>query len=152
MDSHALSFVIRWVHVVSTTLLLGGAGLIALLAARGSVKQDGRAWLKFAEGYEGWFWLALGIQVLTGVGNLGAFGAALPTSDTAWGTRMMLKLGAVLIFVLFSLLRTTLIVLFDNAEGIALRAPLSRFVTVAYASTALILVAVLWLAMALAHG
>ena len=152
LDAHALSFVIRWVHVVAMTLMLGGAGLMALFAARVGWGEQERAGLKFALEYEKWFWLALGLQVISGVGNLGAFGANLPTSDTEWGRSFLWKLGIVLIFVLVSMVRTMFIVLFDNADGVALRAGLARVLSVTYAGTALILLGALWLAVALAHG
>jgi hypothetical protein len=85
--------------------ILGGALLVAWLAAHGPRP----AILEVAVRYEQLFWLALGVIVMTGVGNLGAFGLALPAPSTVWGGMFVAKITAVVLLVALSLPRSLVI-------------------------------------------
>src|SRR5262245_35746877 len=98
VDPHLLSSLIRWLHVAAMAGLLGGAVLVSGIARRprtpGAVGPDD-PFLVAARAYEWLFWTALGVLVMTGVGNLGAFGPALPGRETAWGGKLIFKLAAI---------------------------------------------------------
>ena len=154
-DAHFLSFVIRWIHVVAMALLLGGAGLMWGLSVQTktlSPSEPQHTLLLAAERYELIFWLAIGLLVMTGVGNLGAFGGALPSPNTTWGQKLTIKLSLVLIFILLSLIRTLLIARIGAVGSDALTMPLSRICLRLYASTTLFTATILVAAVALAHG
>src|ERR1700694_3660455 len=106
---HALSLFVRWAHVAGMAAILGGALLVWWLGVRRH-GADGRTVVDVAERYEWIFWAAIGVQVMTGVGNLGAFGDALPPSDSAFGTKLIVKLVAVLALAILSVPRTIAVV------------------------------------------
>jgi hypothetical protein len=115
-----LSFLVRAVHTAGMALMLGGAALVWAAAAWGrphAADGPGRL-LGLAAAYERLFWLALGVQVMTGIGNLGALGLNLPGPETPWGGRLVLKLLAVLVFALFSLVRTVVIARLGSAVSV----------------------------------
>jgi len=154
-DAHSLSFVIRWVHVFSMAFLLGGAALLWILfwsAQSSRQPENDRMLLVVAERYEWFFWLAIGLLVMSGVGNLGALGKALPKRQTAWGGTLIVKLSLVLILVVCSLLRTLLITHLKATGHWALSTSGHKMLQGAYASTLLVVVVVLTLALSLAHG
>src|SRR2546425_1148155 len=91
----ALSLFVRWAHVAGMAAILGGALLVWWLGVRRKGANAGVV-LDVAERYEWIFWAAIGLQAMTGVGNLGAFGDALPASASGWGTKLIVKLVAVL--------------------------------------------------------
>src|SRR5574341_1439394 len=96
-SSVSASFVIRWVHVLAMVIVVGGSTSLCIMflgppGARESLQEDMR--LRAARGYEWAFWTAIGVLVLTGVGNVGAFAGHLPTPETVWGRRFMVKLFA----------------------------------------------------------
>jgi uncharacterized membrane protein len=151
LDLHLL---VRYVHVAAMALMLGGALLLWGLSVRAPTAEPDaqRRLLRFgAQRYELLFWLALGVIVMTGVGNLGAFGAALPNVGTAWGTKFILKLGLVLLLVLLSLARMLFVARLGAAqpEGSPAAATLCRNL---YGGTTMFVLAILFLAVALAHG
>lgn len=180
-DPHALSLLVRWVHVASMALLLGGAVLLWGLSLRAgslpAAEQD-RLLLFVAGRYETFFWAALGLIVITGIGNLGALGLALPAANTAWGGKFVVKLALVLLFVPLSLVRTLLIVRLDApvrpAPAMALpstglmpdaapmhvqdgidsapASPQVRVLRYVYGGTSLYAVGILLAAVLLAHG
>jgi hypothetical protein len=84
---------------------------------------------------------------MTGVGNLGAFGDALPAAGSAWGTKLVVKLLAVLALAVLSVPRT-LVVAVMATEG----RPLPRVLPALYAGTTAYIVGILGLAVWLAHG
>jgi uncharacterized membrane protein len=154
MPHDILTLLIRWLHVAAMALALGGALLLWFTALRPAgldPAAHARTLLLFAERYERLFWLALGLLVMTGVGNLGAFGAALPAPGSAWGQRLGLKLLAVLLLSVLSLVRTLVVIRLGAASPLpTLRA--ARLVPALYAGTALALVTIVLLAVALAHA
>jgi uncharacterized membrane protein len=152
---HLVFFLERSIHVASMAFMLGGTLLLWVLAhrSRGLDEDDHPRLLQFAaEKYEFFFWIAIGLQVITGIGNLASLGADLPAPQTAWGIKLTIKLSLVLILILLSLVRTVLVIRLGlRAFGATtLRLP-SLFETI-YGSTTLVLITVVILAEALAHG
>lgn len=141
-----LSLIVRWAHVAGMAAILGGALLVVWLTARRS-RIDDRVVVHVAERYEWIFWGAIGLQVMTGVGNLGAFGDALPAPGSAWATKLTVKLLAVLAFAVLSVPRT-FVVATMAAEGRAL----PRLLPALYGATTAYVVLILGLAVWLAHG
>ena len=140
LDHHALAIAIRWLHVAAMAMAFGGALLVAWLAFREPADRV----VAVAVRYEQAFWLAAGVLVMTGVGNLGAFGTDLPLPGTGWGATFTMKLFLVAFVVVGSLPRTLAVAL----PGVPRAATLRAF----YAGTALGLAAIAGLAVALAHG
>lgn len=147
-----LSLFIRWAHVVGMAAILGGALLVwALTALPPAADPEDRTRLQIAQRYEWIFWLAIGVQAMTGVGNLGAFGQGLPSSASAWGIRFTVKLVAVLVLALFSVPRTLVIATAawsspSEVAGTSTRVP------ILYAATVLLVLVIVALAVWLAHG
>ena len=155
LDHHLLSFLIRWTHVASMAAVLGGAVLLTGLTwkpADGKHAEYGRTLLLVAETYEWLFWGAVGLLVMTGVGNLGAFGAALPDRQTGWGMKLTVKLLVVLVLILLSLVRTMVITRLGATGYVMPAASGTRTLRTMYGTTALVLIAILGLAVSLAHG
>ncbi len=152
MDQHLLSFIVRWIHVVSMALLLGG-GIPVLLFALDS-KKPGQPSLLAAlvAKYESVFWFAIGIQVITGIGNLGSFGAGLPDVHSLWGAKLLVKLVVVTLFVGFSLVRTLLTTRLGFCINSMPAARSAKTYEGVYGISALLLVAIVLMAEALAHG
>lgn len=150
MDAHAFSVVIRWLHVAAMAIAFGGAGLMALLA---TARPDPRApdLSRVAAIYERAFWGAAGVLVMTGVGNLGAFGGLLPSRDSEWGVTLLAKLGLVIALMLVSVPRTLVVAqLAAHADGGSVRtAPLLARL---YLATLGGLVVISALAVWLSHG
>lgn len=146
MADPATALLVRTLHVLAMAALLGGAALLAVVAAR----TRGPAWLDAARGYEALFWGAAGLLVLTGVGNLGAYGDALPPPGSPWGGAFLAKVAAVLLLLPLSMVRTLAVALAgarpELSEGGALR------LAAAYAATALLAGGIVVLAVGLAHG
>ncbi|MEX2228495.1 MAG: CopD family protein [Dehalococcoidia bacterium] len=141
----------RWLHVLAATVIVGGAALCWALAVRGrSAELPGQASaLGFAaERYEWAFWIALGVIVATGVGNLGAYGEALPGPGTAWGRALALKLGGVTLLIVGSVVRTVAVVRAASEEDGMSFATMRHL----YAATVLVAAGVVGLAEYLAHG
>jgi hypothetical protein len=143
LDHHTLAIAIRWLHVAAMAMALGGALLVAWLAFREPADRV----VAVAVRYEQAFWLAAGVLVMTGVGNLGAFGTGLPQPGTGWGATFTTKLLLVALVIAGSLPRTLAVAL------PALPAlPSAATLRALYAGTAVGLAAVAGLAVALAHG
>lgn len=140
LDHHTLAIAVRWLHVAAMALALGGALLVAWLAFREPADRVVAVALR----YEQAFWLAAGVLVMTGVGNLGAFGVGLPQPGTGWGMTFSAKLLLVAVIVVASLPRTLVVAL----PGV----PPTGVMRGLYAGTALGLVAVTGLAVTLAHA
>jgi hypothetical protein len=151
LDHQLLSLIIRWIHVGAMAFAFGGAVWLWLLHTRflGSETLDARGALTLTVQYEFFFWGALGILIMTGVGNLGAFGAALPAPDSAWGGKFLLKMALVFVLIVFSLARTLFIARLHAAPPAL--SPWRRLQMV-YASTALLLAVIVFTAVSLAHG
>src|SRR5687767_3429351 len=90
----------------------GGAFLVAWLSWR--TKEHV---IETAVRYEQVFWAAAGVLVMTGIGNLGAFGASLLEPSTSWGTTLIAKLWLVAALILVSLPRSLAVVLIASRAG-----------------------------------
>ena len=143
---HTLGLFVRWAHVAGIAAILGGALLVWLLGVRRNGTNAGTV-VAVAHLYEWIFWAAIGVQVMTGVGNLGAFGEALPPSDSAWGTKLIVKLVAVLALAILSVPRTMAVVAMAGDT-----APRLRLLSALYGGTTAIVVGIAGLAVWLAHG
>jgi uncharacterized membrane protein len=155
LDQHALSFVIRFVHVAAMAIVLGGAALIwswLTVAGRPQSSATPSLLLDLAVSYEWLAWLAIGLLVMTGVGNLGAFGAALPSPQSGWGERLTIKLLLVVLLLVGSLLRTLLVALLAAEERPGRSATDLALLRSAYGATSVLATGVLVSALALAHG
>ena len=148
IDAHAFSLAIRWLHVAAMAVAFGGAVLLAAATrTRGRTSFEGT--LDFAAMYERAFWSAAGILVMTGVGNAAAFGAQLSLPESGWGQVFAAKLVTIAALLFLSVPRTLAVVHFDaRAERGQADSTLARL----YAATALGLVAILAIAVWLAHG
>ena len=140
LDHHTLAVAVRWLHIAAMALALGGALLVAWLAFREPAERVVAVALR----YEQAFWLAAGVLVMTGVGNLGAFGTGLPQPGTGWGMTFTAKLLLVAVIVVASLPRTLVVAL----PGV----PPTGVMRGLYAGTALGLAMTAGLAVTLAHG
>lgn len=146
IDPHALHLLVRWAHVAAMATALGGALLVAAVVFS---RRDQRGALAVALAYERLFWAAAGILVMTGVGNLGAFGRALPEPATEWGTALVVKLLAVGALLAVSLPRSLAVLRLErrSAEGAAIADPL-RWI---YGTTVGLLALIVFIAEVLAH-
>ena len=142
----ALSLFVRWAHVAGMAAILGGALLIWWMGVRRN-RPDAGVVLDVAERYEWIFWAAIGLQVMTGVGNLGAFGQALPPPESGWGTKLIVKLVAVLALALLSVPRTLAVVAMAGTKR-----PRPGLLSTFYGGTTVVVVAIAGLAVWLAHG
>lgn len=149
------SLVIRTVHVLAVALAVGGAVLVwgfVRVGARSARPSNGSQVLALARTYEWVFWGAFGLLVVTGVGNLGSFAPGVPAPGTRWGTVLLAKLVVILGLLVLSVPRTLAVCRHGNGEpNLAGPDGLARL-RQAYGATAVALVAVLALAMVLAHG
>lgn len=147
---------IRWLHVLSMAVVLGGA-----ILTWASLWQIGRTQsttgqrseqivLTLAAGYEWLFWAAVGVVVMTGVGNLGALAPSVPPSDSTWGLTLTIKLVGVLGLLLGSVARTFLVGQYRSTSGIS--SGQAHLLCRSYAVTAVYLMVVVALAEVLAHG
>ena len=126
--------------------ILGGALLVWWLGVRRKGANAGVV-LDVAERYEWIFWAAIGLQAMTGVGNLGAFGDALPASASGWGTKLIVKLVAVLALAVLSVPRTLAVVAMAGTQR-----PQPDLLSALYGGTAIFVVGIAGLAVWLAHG
>ena len=120
----------------------GGAFLVTWLSWR---TRD--ALIATALRYEQVFWAAAGVLVMTGIGNLGAFGVSLLEPSTAWGTTLIAKLWLVAALIIVSLPRSLIVALLVSQAGgssIDLR-PI-------YTTTAAMFAVIVALAIVLANG
>ncbi len=126
--------------------ILGGALLVWWLGLRRN-RASPRVVVEVAERYEWIFWVAIGLQVMTGVGNLGAFGDALPTSASGWGTKLIVKLVGVLVLAIVSVPRTLAVLAMAGDQT-----PRPRLLSAFYGGTTGFVIGIAGLAVWLAHG
>jgi hypothetical protein len=130
----------------------GGAALLAAVAwDRAAGVERARAVVAVAARYEWAFWLAIGLLAMTGVGNVAAFGAALPAPSSSWGAIFIVKLVFVIAAATLSVPRTIAISLLGS-EPNAVPERVLETVRFAYVATSLALATILALALWLAHG
>ncbi|ELZ86092.1 hypothetical protein C453_09753 [Haloferax elongans ATCC BAA-1513] len=140
--SAASALLVRFVHIVGMTILFGGA--IGAWVATRTTSDRG---IELAARYEWIFWGAMGVIVVTGVGNLGAVGP--PGPETTWGLVLTVKLALVVVFVLGSFVRTLVVLGWLRAATVTPDATSLRTLYAATAGWLLVLVA---FAEVLAHG
>lgn len=138
------TLLVRWLHLLAATVAVGGSVLTWALLRAGRFDLDDA--LSVARGYEWLFWAAVGTLVATGVGNLGAFGGTLPGGR--WRTTLDLKLGVVVVVLVGSALRATLLARLRTRS----HPTAGRLLRASYGLTAAGLVVLLSLAAVLAHG
>jgi hypothetical protein len=137
-----LTLAIRWLHVAAMAVAFGGAFLVAWLSWR--TKDDV---IETAVRYEQVFWAAAGVLVMTGIGNLGAFGVSLLEPGTSWGTTFIAKLWLVAALILVSLPRSLIVALLVSQAGRA-----SADLRPVYTTTATMFAVIVALAIVLANG
>src|SRR5437773_1319667 len=98
------------------------------------------------------FWFAIGLVVMTGIGNLGVFGVHIPAPTYAWGTMLSIKLVAVAVLILGSLIRTLLVCNLLANRGRQLNQNGRKTLKILYCGTATLTSFILLLAISLAHG
>lgn len=147
VSPHTVHLFVRWVHVASVAVLVGGA-VLAWGQLRGVDRDLPETARTVLVTYEWLFWAAVGFVVLTGVGNLGSMGSVLPGPGTSWGGTLAVKLSVVVGLLVGSVVRTAAVVRAGALEnpGGAVR------IRVAYAATAVTLFGLVALAEVLAHG
>lgn len=146
-----MSLAVRIVHLLGMGMLFGGAAL-----TWGHVERSRRLdregspleWIGWR--YERLFWPAAGIVVLTGVGNVGAMAPAVPGPGTDWGSTFAVKIAAVIVFLVGSMLRTALVWAIHRDPKTAIGD--AAVIRVAYAATTVWLGGVVVLAVVVAHG
>jgi len=149
--SYQLWFAVRYVHIASAALLTGGAVLATALCGTCVAAFDVRLLINAVAAYEWTFWSVAGLAAVTGVSNLGLKGEGLLAPDTLWGVALSIKLGAVLLLLALSFIRTD-IVLRCRAASHLDQPRARRVLTALYAATAVALLGALWLGLGLAHG
>lgn len=151
----ATGIAIRWLHVFGMALVLGGAvlawGAIRRLSETGN-PSGRRLAVAIAETYETVFWGAVGVLVMTGVGNLGTLAPAVPTSSSPWGRILLAKLLSLLAFLALSLLRTLVVHRVGRTDAAGPASNDVRLLRLSYGATSLYAVGLLALAEVLAHG
>ncbi len=145
----ATALVVRWLHVLAVATLLGGTTLAWWL-----VRQGAAAPVAAGRAYEWLFWTAVGVAVLTGVGNAGAVAPALAAPGTGWARTFSLKLLAVAGLLVLSTVRTLVVVVVDGTDETAASDddPRNRAVRLGYAATGWYLAGLVALGEVLAHG
>jgi hypothetical protein len=150
LDPHVLHVAIRWVHVAAMATAFGGAITVFALSTRPG-GAPASAVMAVAIRYEWLFWAAAGVLVMTGIGNLAAFGAALLGPSTDWGATLTLKLGSILALIVLSLPRTLAVArMYASADAMAPNAILT--VRNVYGATVAAFAFILALAVWLANG
>ncbi|HSW95208.1 MAG TPA: hypothetical protein VLI88_03505 [Patescibacteria group bacterium] len=142
MDHQQLALAVRFLHVAAMATAFGGALLVTWLAWRLPPARI----VDVAVRYEQLFWLAVGVLVMTGVGNLGAFGDALPAPASGWGRTFIAKLVLITALLIVSLPRSLAVVRMaaTPASGAGVRS--------IYTATSGLLAGIVALALELAHG
>lgn len=156
VDEQTVKLAVRWLHVVAMAVMVGGGLLVTAVALHRGRSSRPHAHPPLlaaaAETYEWAFWGALAVGVMTGIGNLGAFGAGLPPPISGWGSQLIIKLGLVLALLVFSVERT-LVVSRLLASSVTIVPPrVWRIVAGMYVATVLLTLGILAVAVGLAHG
>ena len=145
-----MAFLVRWVHVTAVSIILGGALLLFILfLVLGRRHDNRRVLLDLMQAYEWSFWGAVGLAVMTGVGNLGHFGASLPERDTEWGRELTLKLGLVGVLLALSTVRSLSLALVQLRPEA--RQSIPRSLQGLYGATSVVVAGIIGVAVALAH-
>ncbi|MGH7209144.1 MAG: CopD family protein [Nitrospiraceae bacterium] len=149
------ALIIRWFHVLGMAFILGGSALLAATVWRMGPDSEAayrKQILLMAKVYEVGFWIALGVVVMTGIGNVGAFGKSLPDLSEPWGITFSGKLALVLVFSCLSLLRTLFVSSLTLDKNPLGSSAAWRIIRGAYVGTLAFAIGLLGLAISLSHG
>lgn len=154
VDPHTLELAYLLLHLVGMAVLLGGALMVALVPVGAGPASDDPAGslLGGAARYERLFWVIVALQVLTGIGNAGMLGSAMPGPATAWGGLFTVKLALVLAVLVASLVRLGVVARIIGTPGARMTERGCRLLRSLYLGTALFFGAVVLLAVRLVHG
>lgn len=141
---------VRLVHVLAMAVVVGGATAIWAMVRRAGPEQMPP--MSTALRYERWFWAAVGLLVMTGVGNVGALGDAFPPFTSTRGLVFAVKFGLVLALLILSLLRMLVIARLASLPARSLTDIGRRAVTGWYRTTALTGGGIAALGVLVAHG
>ena len=146
---------VRWAHVTAAAVLLGGA-LLALAACRGRragpADRGGSLPMETGARFEWISWGAIGLAVMTGVGNLGAFGVHLQPATSRWGGFLLVKLTLLLFLLPLSLVRTLVVAKLRAAPETSRPSSTRSLLAALYAITLALILSITLLAAFLAHG
>ncbi len=145
-DPHEFALVVRWLHVAAMAVALGGAALLAILTTGHDAEGRDRVLIGVAARYEWAFWVVVGILAITGIGNLGAFGATLPGTSTGWGTTFITKLASVMALAALSVPRTLVVARLAASERLLIGPRVVTTLRALYVATVLAMAAILALA------
>lgn len=138
-----LALGIRLLHVIAAAVAVGAPVALALVVR---ASPEPRVLEALVARAERWQWIALGVLVATGVGNLGALGEAIPDAGSNWGRTLFVKLGFVVALLAVSAVRTFVI------AGQSLATVATGRLAAWYGITGALGAAILALAVVLAHG
>ncbi|HWG90184.1 MAG TPA: CopD family protein [Candidatus Thermoplasmatota archaeon] len=112
--SEVVALVVRATHVLGMAVLLGGAALLwfHLLLSR----DDEAAPTAIARRLEWVSWGAVGVLVMTGLGNLGALGEGAAGPGSPWGDAFLGKIVLVAALLPLLLFRTLVVVRLAGAS------------------------------------
>jgi uncharacterized membrane protein len=149
--SYQLWFAVRYIHIASVTLLLGGSALLCAWSLSLKQEHGAASVVQAASTFEWMFWSIAGVLVLTGVSNLGLKGDGLMPPNTSWGTALTIKLTTALILLAFSLTRSDIII---RCRQTPLASPARAGLVLGwmYGLTVVLLLTALWIGLGLAHG
>jgi uncharacterized membrane protein len=149
----AMAFIVRWLHVTAASFLFGGALLIFVLLQLSKRREAGdhRLLGDLMRAYEWCAWASLGLMVATGVGNLAHFGDGLPEPHSEWGKELTYKLALVLIFIVFSGVRTMAVLTAFATETATVTTRTLNSLRSLYGATAVFVAGIVGMAVALAH-
>jgi hypothetical protein len=148
----ASAFFVRWIHVTSASVLIGGALLVIILSLTWAYRDESQrhSLLELMQIYEVAFWAGIGLIVMSGVGNIAHFGEGLPQPESMWGHKFTIKLLLVVIFLILSLVRSLSVGLVrglpDNSAELRM-----GVLTGMYGGTLLLVLTILGFAMAMSH-
>jgi hypothetical protein len=151
LPSFELWFAVRYLHVASVTLLVGGAlvtcGLCLVLAA----DAESSVLPRITALYEWMFWSVVGVTVVTGISNLGLKGEGLMPAASSWGRALTVKLSLAILLLCIALLRSDVVIRLRGA-GAGASARANQVLASLYGVTVVLFLAALWLGLGLAHG
>lgn len=146
-DGHTTHVVVRMIHVLAATVLVASPLSMTLLTASARhAPSSPFAILVLATRIEVAYWLAFGIIVATGVGNLGALGSGLPDPGTTWGLTLTLKLLLVGALALFSAVRAIVVARHSTNPTTLAATTLSIWYGTTTTATTLVIALAIWLA------
>jgi hypothetical protein len=149
--SYQLWFAVRYIHVASVTLLLGGSALLCAWSVSLKEEHGAAAVVQAASTFEWMFWSIAGVLVLTGVSNLGLKGDGLMPPNTTWGAALSVKLAVALTLLAVSLTRSDIVIRCRQTRFVSPERA-GRVLGWMYGFTVVLLLTALWIGLGLAHG